>query len=179
MHSHLWMGAILAKWKMYFFELQNIFVQISEYICQNCLMYLFKIYNLFVDWTNEKLTIMPLIHSWATAILFGPSWQNLSTVCTQKVTHASYWCGLQSKAVIKVESTMRIDLPTWKKTNEINFDVLMPLMTMKMAMTIMMTMTTMTIIKMMMMISVSRFGSSCSPWLEPVGFLSILPFWTI
>ena len=27
--------------------------------------------------------------------------------------------------------------------------------------------------------SVSRFGSSCSPWLEPVGLLSILPFWTI
>ena len=28
-------------------------------------------------------------------------------------------------------------------------------------------------------ISVSRFGSSCSPWLEPAGFLSILPFGTI
>ena len=28
-------------------------------------------------------------------------------------------------------------------------------------------------------ISVSRFGSSCSPRLEPVGFLSILPFWSI
>ena len=27
--------------------------------------------------------------------------------------------------------------------------------------------------------SVSHFGTSCSLWLEPVGFLSILPFWTI